>query len=456
MRSDLTLKTLSGAPVAVLGFGRSGRSVTDYLLSHGICPTVYEQAPLSPELTSAYTANGVRFCREWPHTFPEGVLVRSPGIRPDLPAIRRALACGAMLTGECDLFLSACPATTIGVTGSDGKTTTANMIAALLRASGRKVLLGGNNGGALLSQLDTLHTGDFAVVELSSFQLMTTPAPEVAVLTNLTPNHLNWHTDYEEYASAKCRICHGASRLVLNAGCPASREIGKRASAQITWFAAAPVPTLPDGWETSFVMAKGDVLTVRTGSADRHVRAFADFPLKGRHNRENFAAAVAALGNLLSDAEILAVARNFHGVPHRMQCVGHVRGVCFINSSIDTSPTRTAAALCAMDAPPIVIAGGRGKGIPLDPLAETLATRARAVFLYGETAPQISALLRERIPCCVKENFRDCFLAAAAHARAGDTVLLSPGCTAFDQFRDFEERGECFCRLVEELAKERI
>lgn len=452
MRSAIDLSVLANARIAVLGFGRSGRSVTDWLLANGIRPTVYSDHPVDGEVARSYADHGVCFAAPWPDVLGEDILIRSPGIRPDLPAIRRACARGATLTGEVDLFLAHCPATVIGVTGSDGKTTTANMIAALLRAAGHHVLLGGNNGGALLPHLHTLGEADFAVVELSSFQLMTAPAPDIAVLTNLTPNHLNWHTDYEEYASAKCRIYRGARRLVTNAACAATAEIGHRAAVPVSWFCnAREMPFTPKTGQ-DFLLSEGDIIKEsRTG---RELPAFADFPLHGAHNRENFMAAVAAVSSYVDDEAILATARDFRGVAHRLQTVATVGGVTFINSSIDTSPTRTAAALSALAAPPIVIAGGRGKGISLAPLADTLATRAKAVFLYGETAGEIKEFLKNRIPFGHFSAFRDAFFAAARAARAGDTVLLSPGCTAFDQFRDFEERGEAFCRLVEVLPKE--
>jgi UDP-N-acetylmuramoylalanine--D-glutamate ligase len=179
------------------------------------------------------------------------------------------------------------------------------------------------------------------------------------------------------------------------------------------------------------------------------------FSLPGAHNRENLAAAIGAVCDLASAGEIRAAAGNFRGVPHRLQTVATVGGVRYINSSIDTSPIRTAAALSALSGKPLVIAGGRTKGLSLAPLADALAARAAAVLAYGEAAREIAALLGDRVPCTVCEKFDGAFFAAARAARAGDTVLLSPGCTAYGEFRDFEERGERFCRLVEALAKER-
>ncbi len=440
---------------AVLGFGRAGRAVTDFLLSHGVIPTVYAQHAVAEELVAGYARNGVRFFDEFPETFPESVLFRSPGIRPDIPPVRRALAMGSVLSGETDLFMQGTAATVIGVTGSDGKTTTANLVAALLRAAGKHAVLGGNNGMPLLPHLHTLTAKDYAVIELSSFQLMTAPAPDVAVLTNLTPNHLNWHTDYTEYAASKCRALWGAKRLVTNAACAATREIGLRAPLRVTWFTASEA--LPEVLENEplSVTVFGDTVNIRNENVCRSVPALQEFCLLGKHNRENLAAAIGAVAELVEDGAILQAVREFRGVPHRLQAVGTVRGVTYINSSIDTSPSRTAAALSALDERPIVIAGGRGKGIPLQPLGDALATHAKAVLLYGETAREIANAIGVRVPvqCCA--DFYEAFYRAADAASSGDTVLLSPGCTAFDAFRDFEERGEVFCRLVKELAEER-
>ena len=448
--SCLSIPRLFRSRVAVLGFGRSGQSATDFLLAHGCIPRVYAQGGVPEDAKAKYLRNGVSFYDDFPETFEESVLVRSPVIHPDILPIRRALARGAMLTGEADLFLAGTAATVIGVTGSDGKTTTANMIAALLRTAGKRAVLGGNNGMPLLAHVDTLTSDDFAVVELSSFQLMTAPSPHVAVITNITPNHLNWHTDFFEYAAAKCRIyTAGAVRLVTNADCPATREIGSRAALPVTWFSLCGSP---DG---DSIRVSGDDLIIKSEKDAETVSVFRDFSLLGAHNRANFAAAVAAVLPFVDRTAIPTCAREFRGVRHRLEHVATVDGVTYINSSIDTSPTRTAAALLALSCRPLVIVGGRGKGIDLAPLADSLVAHARAVFLYGETASEIAAHLGARVPHMLCGRFADAFEAAVKDAGRGDTVLLSPGCTAFGEFRDFEERGDAFCHLVKKLAQER-
>ncbi len=451
--SVLSEKELLRHPVAVLGFGLAGRAVTDYLLSVGCVPTVYDQGGLSGEHVTHYTANGVRFVPSFPAEFTESILFRSPGIRPDHPAILRALSRGAYLTGEVDWFLSHTGATVIGVTGSDGKTTTSHLIAQMLQTAGKRVVCGGNNGLPLLPHLQMLTQGDFAVVEMSSFQLMTSPTPDVAVITNLTPNHLNWHKDYEEYLAAKCRIAHGASRLVLSADCPTSRLVGERTPVPVVWHTLHEnLPFTPETGSV-FLTAQGEKLFLHEGEQIYTLPAFRGFSLPGAHNRQNLMAAVAAAWGIARGCDVIETAVHFQGVPHRLQRVGCVNDVTYINSSIDTSPTRTAAALSALEAAPIVIAGGRTKGIPLSALGDALAARAKAVFLYGEAAGEILAALGGRVRTQQYELFADAFAAASRYARAGDTVLLSPGCTAYDQFENFEKRGERFAELVKGLSE---
>ncbi len=452
--SNLSVNTLLQSTVALVGFGRSGQAVCDFLLARGNIPTVYAQEEIGRERRAPYEARGVRFHHDFPVVFTEQVLVRSPGIRPDIPPIWRAIGQGAILTGEVDLFLANTAAQVIGVTGSDGKTTTANLIAALLRAQGKRVLLGGNNGTPLLPRLDALGAGDLAVVELSSFQLMTAPPPDVAVLTNITPNHLNWHTDLEEYVEAKCRIfAAGATRLVCSADDPVAAQIATRAPLPVTHFSAQRALPTPQKSGDACVFAAGDALCIQTAHTRRTVSVFDVFSPPGIHNKQNLAAAVGAVADIVSADAIRTAAAAFCGVPHRLQTVGTVRGVRYIDSSIDTSPTRVAAALSALGTRPIVIAGGRTKGIDLSPLADTLARGACSVFLYGEAAAEIAVLLGTRVPNFEFERFSDAFFAAANTAQAGQTVLLSPGCTAFGEFRDFEHRAEVFCRLVQDLER---
>lgn len=446
---------VSGTSVALLGFGRANRAVADFLLPLGARLFVYDEREVPDNVRFAYEARGAQFrVGSLPESLSEEVLVRSPGLRPDLPVIRRALAGGACLTGECELFLSLTEATTVGVTGSDGKTTTANLAARLLAAAGRRVLLGGNNGVPLLPRAGDLRQGDFAVVELSSFQLMTLKRPtDIAIITNITPNHLNWHTDMAEYIAAKQHIYGEQTRLVLNADNPVTRELAATRKDNTVLFSTdrESVRSRSDG---SACYIEGNAVVLEENGAARRYDCLDAFRLPGRHNLENLLAATAATAEYLTPTAPRRALADFSGVAHRLQYAGCAGEVHYYNSSIDTTPTRTAAALSALGGSPLVLLGGRGKGVSFAPLAAALQ-HAKGAFLFGEAAGELEEALQGVLPLQCFTRFRDAFAAAAAAAMPGDTVLLSPACTAFDEFRDFEERGEVFCAMVARLAAER-
>jgi len=426
--------------VAVLGFGRSGRAATDFLLQKGAKVTVYTESEPDPAQASKAAANGAAFrVGRFPEVFLQELLVRSPILRPDLPPIVASLRRGAVLTSETELFFAHSKARIIGVTGSDGKTTTSNLIALLLRGAGHSVYLGGNNGTPLLPVAERMRSTDFAVVELSSFQLMTLrKSPLIGVITNITPNHLNWHRDMGEYITAKRKIAGDGMRfLAYNSDCPTTAQAIRQLSVPTVAFAV-----------------RGENMMLTEGGKTDTVLAPKRFSLPGRHNLENLAAAYAAARPFVTLDDMDRAVADFHGVPHRLQYVDTVGGVRFYNSSIDTTPTRTAAALAALGGRPIVIAGGRGKGVSFAPLAEVMASRASAVCLYGEAAEEMAAAMGAHVVTHRFQAFEAAFYAAAKMANRGETVLLSPACTAFDQFRDFEHRGRVFCDLVRQLKKE--
>ncbi|MBR2465039.1 MAG: UDP-N-acetylmuramoyl-L-alanine--D-glutamate ligase [Clostridia bacterium] len=458
MTLEAFCKTPACFSVALLGFGRANRAVLAWLREHGGTATVYTEFPLPPEAENTCAGQGIVICAgAFPAVFSEQVLVRSPGIRPDIPAILQSVAVGALLTSEVELLMSLLPCRCIGITGSDGKTTTASLTAALLRAAGYRVWLGGNNGTPLLPAVSQMRERDIAVLELSSFQLMTVRrAPEVAVITNITPNHLNWHTDMAEYIAAKCCIFAADTRLVLNVENAQTRKIGEGKERAVIFFSSSAKEAdfaTDIVADSGAVYASGNDIVVIEKDARRTFSCLGSFSLPGKHNLENLLAAIGATAPFLGDGAPRAALREFRGVAHRLEYVDTVRGVTYYNSSIDTSPTRTAAALAALGTRPLVILGGRGKGISFEPLAVALAAHAKAAYLYGEAAGEIAAVLGTALPYKSFFGFTDAFLAAAGDAKEGDTVLLSPACTAFGEFRDFEERGEVFCRLVQELER---
>ncbi len=468
---------LAGKRCTVLGLGVSNRPLAAFLLDHGAIVTVRDKQDKAA--LGAYAdeleVRGVTFItgEDYLDGIDADYVFRTPGIRPDAPAILQALEKGAVLTSEMELFLRYTPATVIGITGSDGKTTTTTLTAELLSAEGkRKVYLGGNIGTPLLPQLTAMTADDVAVVELSSFQLQTMEAagaPHRAAVTNVTPNHLNWHTDMDEYIAAKGKIVGDrTSRVVLNAGNAVTAEMaGKLPPERVALFSSRKnryedVTAACPG-ALAYYLDRGYIVR-DDGREKRNVLALASIQLPGMHNVENYMTAIALTDGMVSDEAVYQVATTFRGVAHRLQYVTTVDGVKYFNSSIDTSPTRTEAALAALSAMgyhPVTICGGYDKKIPLAPLAHALCRYADAVVLTGATANIIAGELeaikqsgKERsVSYVVEPDFEAAVNAARRTAEAGGVVLLSPGCASFDAFVNFEERGKKFCEIVKSFER---
>lgn len=457
-------ETFSGLRVSLLGYGRSARACLARLLP-GARVTVRDRDPaaIPPSDADALRARGVAFSLGdgWLSGLRDAdVILRSPAVRPDLPEIADACAHGARLSSEWEWFSSETPATLLGVTGSDGKTTTATLAAALLRADarvGRAVLLGGNIGVPLLSSLDETKAGDVAVAELSSFQLMTPGrACARAVITNVRENHLNWHTGMAEYIAAKRAILSRDTAAVLNAACPVTRQVAEERQRP------GDVIFSCDERERDLraVFPRARLVTLQNGAIacdGAEILPLRAIRVPGKHNIENFMAAVGLVLPYLSDPRKTAarVARDFTGVPHRLQTVAVVRGVTYIDSSIDSTPSRTAAAVLAVSGRPVVLLGGAGKGVSFAPLREALAGRCTAAILFGATRDEIAdALAGCPFPVEKAEDLRDAVKIAATYAPEGGTVLLSPACTSFDAFRDYAARGDAFRAYAREIEKQ--
>ena len=393
------------------------------------------------------------------------IIFRAPGIRPDLPQIKAATDRGALLTSEMEFFLEITPATVLGITGSDGKTTTttitSKILARQLEKNGRgRVWVGGNIGTPLLDRADQMTENDFAVVELSSFQLQTmTRSPYRAIVTNLTPNHLNWHTDMEEYTQAKCNIFRHEpiSHVTFNAENEITYSLAKESKLPVTLFSSVAqsyAETVKGIDGACAIFERDGIIYYSDGVTEEDIIKVSDIKLPGRHNVENYMAAISITRPYVSREAVLDVARTFGGVEHRLEFVRELDGVKYYNSSIDSSPTRTAAALSALTEKPIVICGGYDKNIPFEPLADALIERARAVVLTGATAQKIKDALDKAgaekcgLKIAFDPDFKGAVEAARGMAETGDTVLLSPACASFDAFRNFEERGNTFKNIV--------
>ena len=456
------------ADVAVLGFGISNRPLVSILCALGSHVTVYDKSSVEQLGDEALSlqADGVRFTTDMEAALtPTPVLIfRTPGIRPDLPAIQKAVLEGAELTSEMAWFLEATPATVIGITGSDGKTTTSTLTANMLEAAGHRVYLGGNIGTPLLPLVANMTRDDFAVVELSSFQLCDLPqgaVPHRACVTNITRNHLNWHVDMAEYTNAKTRIYRGArcTRLVTNADNDVTKALAEQEKGNRPVVSFSTKGT-PDGTALS---VKNGRITLTQNGQDTPLLAVSDILLPGEHNVQNYMTAIGLVHDLVTPEAIRTVATTFSGVEHRLERVRTLGGVTYYNSSIDSTPARTEAALSALPAatPIVAICGGYDKNSDYAPLATALISRVRAVVLTGATADKILAALHacpdyapDRPTVIRQPDFETAVRAAASLAKEGDAVLLSPACASFDAFPNFEVRGQTFKRIVNDLDKQ--
>ncbi len=357
-------------------------------------------------------------------------VVVNPAVRREHRCLQVACQSGARLTSEIELFLRACPARVIGVTGSNGKSTTCSMLAAMFTADGRRAWLGGNIGKSLLGELSQIAANDWVVLELSSFQLAHlsdhAPLPQIAVVTNFTPNHLDWHGHLDDYRRAKRRIVREQSPsgvVVLNPHDAQVAEWSSPASGQTR--AAWPLEAIP-------------ILAV-----------------PGVHNRHNAACAAAAAETAgVGKMAINSALRNFRGLDHRLQFVAEVAGRRFYNDSKSTTPQATIAALAALDGPLWLLSGGHPKDAHFEELARAVVQRARGAGLFGQARESLQTCLqaqRAGFNALATEQLADALDWCWRQSQSGDVILLSPACASYDQFRDFEARGETYCRCVAAL-----
>lgn len=467
MSVDLT-SVFNGKKVILLGAGVSNMPLARMLSKMGAFIEVRDKKSLE-ELSDAgreLSDMGVSLVLgdDYLSEMEGDFVFRSPGFRPDIPVLLSARKKGICVTGEMEMFLEKAPCPVIGITGSDGKSTTTTLVSKILEKSGkRKCFLGGNIGEPLLHRVCDMDGDSIVAAELSSFQLMTVTAPvTVAVIKNVTPNHLNWHTGMDEYIEAKAKILKGAKRAVLSYDDEVCRTLAKDCACPVMWFSRKPIPeSFLAGAEGAVYPEDGYLVLYNTekGTKERIV-ALSDILLPGEHNIENYATAVCATLGFATAADVAYVARTFKGVRHRLELVREKEGVRYYNSSIDSSPTRTAAAISALDRPIHIICGGYDKNIPFEPLADALIAckYIKSVVLTGATLEKIKAALLSHpdlessgISIYEERDFEGAVKLCASKAMAGECVLLSPACASFDAFPNFEVRGEAFKAIVEEL-----
>ena len=441
--------SLKDKKIAVFGLGVSNRPLVRLLLEFGCQVTGCDRTPrekLDEEVLELERAGAKLSLGD---TYLDGlqadVVFRTPGMHPENPGLVALREKGAVITSEMDVFFALCPCKILAATGSDGKTTTTTLISEMLKAQGYTVWLGGNIGTPLLPLVRQMKETDFAVVELSSFQLMDmTHSPSIAVVTNLSPNHLDVHKDMDEYVQAKKNIFRfqtDKDLLVVNGDNEITAPfVGAGMTRSFSRLGKAAHVRLEDGYITrngEKVLKKEDIL------------------LPGEHNVENYMTAIAAVEGLVSDETVQTVAKSFGGVEHRIELVRIKDGIRFYNDSIASSPSRTIAGLKSFPEKVILIAGGYDKHIPYDVLGPEICQHVKKLFLGGATGPLIQAAVEncpgekpEIVDC---GNFEAAVRAAAAAAESGDVVLMSPASAAFDQFKNFMVRGEFYKKLVMEL-----
>ena len=451
------LNTLRGKRVAVTGIGISNRPLLKLLLDAGIDVTACDKkdrdalGALGDELEAV--GCGLRLGPDYLEGLDQDVIFRTPGLHPRF--LEAAKARGSEITSEMEVFFQVCPCPILGVTGSDGKTTTTTIIARLLEAAGHTVHLGGNIGRPLLSEADAIRPTDWAVVELSSFQLLDMDrSPHIAVVTNLAPNHLDVHTDMDEYVRAKANLLvhqTEADRAVCNWDNEITRNLSAQTAGAVSYFTANSDQPPADG-----CYLKEGAVWYRDASGERPVLPLTDILLPGAHNVENYMAAICAVQGLVPDETIRSFARTFGGVEHRIELVRERRGVRWYNDSIASRPSRTIAGLRSFPEKVILIAGGKDKGISYAPLGPVVNDHVKLLILCGATEHVIREAVRgadnyRGLEILTAADYPEAVRLADERSRAGDVVLLSPASTSFDRFRNFEERGRVFKELVNAL-----
>ncbi len=451
------LKSLNGKRCAVVGAGVSNMPLIGLLLDAGNRVLVCDKRSREElgSIAEGLESRGVtwKLGEDYLKDLDADVIFRTPGLHPRF--LDDAAKRGAAVTSEMELFFRFCPCRTVAITGSDGKTTTSTVVSELLKEQGYTVHLGGNIGRPLLADVDSMRSEDFAVLELSSFQLHSMRcSPDVAVVTNISPNHLDVHPDMQDYIDAKKMVFRNQNedaRLVLNADDPHTPELKDSAPSHVRLFSRRHV--VDDG---AYAL-DGVIYLAHNGKAERLMDA-AEIRIPGLHNVENYLAAFSALDGLVSPDAMRTVAKRFGGVEHRIEFIRELRGVRFYNDSIASSPTRTIAGLRSFQKKPILIAGGYDKHIPFDELGVEIVQRVKALCLNGLTAEKIREAVvnapgydPQKLPVYMDENFDASVDRAVSIAREGDIVLMSPACAAFDQFKNFAVRGDHFRERINHL-----
>lgn len=444
--------------VAVIGLGVSNLPLLDYLYEKKAQVTIFDERTIDEipqNVMEKITTYGFGFsfgknCLEKLIGF--NIIFRSPSCLPTKPELQKEAIRGAIVTTEVEMLMEMCPCKIIGVTGSDGKTTTTSMINAILQKAGYNTFLGGNIGTPLFTKLPEIKPDDIVVLELSSFQLMNMQvSPEIAVITNITPNHLNIHKDYEEYIEAKKNIFKNQNEngiLILNYDNDITRECSKEANGKVIFFSSKT--KLDNGFIVDENMVKECEDKIR-----KHILNTDEVILRGNHNFQNIATALAATKTLVDTDIAVKAIEEFKPVEHRIEFIREIDGVKWYNDSASSSPTRTISGINAFKEKIVLIAGGYDKNLDYKPLAKPIVEKVSTLILIGQTAEKIFDVVKEEsekqnksIDIYMCDDLKQTIELSKKSAKEGDVVLFSPASASFDMFKNFADRGNKFKDLV--------
>ncbi len=447
-------KSIKDKKIAVVGVGISNKPLIKMLVNYGIKVSAFDKNSGKTELIDELNSLGVEtvFGDDYLEHFSHDIIFKSPGIRNDIPQLERARNSGAIVTSEMEVFLDLCPCEIFAVTGSDGKTTTTTLIYELLKAQGYNCHLGGNIGKPLLPEISNINEKDKVVLELSSFQLMTiSKSPHISVITNLSPNHLDWHIDMDEYLKSKKNIFKFQNKndiLVTNADNDITKHLYSEACGNVRQFSRF-------NDETTLHLKDNAIYYADTKIVDT-----VDILLPGVHNVENYMAAIGAVIDYVEIDTIRQVAATFAKIPHRIEFIRELDGVKYYNDSIASSPSRSIAGLKSFNQKVIMIAGGYDKNLDYDVLGPVICDKVKKLVLVGKTSDKIKASVEKcvqksfDIPQIVKvTEFDKALYEAKNNAVKGDIIILSPASASFDMFENFEHRGNVFKELVNNLSE---
>ena len=449
--------------VAIIGIGVSNLPLLDYLYQKKANVTVFDEREYNEiprESIEKITNYGfvMHFGKDcMQHLKNFNVIFRSPSCLPTRLELVEEANRGALVTTEVELLMKMCPAKIIGITGSDGKTTTTSLINSILQKAGYKTFLGGNIGTPLFTKIEEISPQDFVVLELSSFQLMGMEiSPQIAVITNITPNHLNIHKDYQEYIDAKKNIFKYQDEngiLVLNYDNEITKECAKEANGKVIFFSSQT--KLDNGY-----IVDEDVIKECDDKVRKHILNTEDVILRGNHNYQNIATAIAATASLVDAETAVKAIKEFTPVEHRIEFVEEIYGVKWYNDSASSSPSRTLSGLNAFKENIVLIAGGYDKNLDYTPLAKPIVDKVKTLILIGQTSGKIYDVVKEELEKENKnldiymcETLEETIPIAKKNAKSGDVVLFSPASASFDMFKNFADRGNQFKNLVKNLKE---